>query len=220
MATETPKEVAIRNIWWDNQVLRMVLGICSSLAVTNRMENSLVMGMGVIFATALSSLTVSTIRDYIPQRIRMIIQVLIISFYVIIVNIVLQAFLPDVSRQLGPYVGLIITNCIIMGRLESFAAKNPPFISMLDGLFAGIGYTIVLLAVSLIREVLGFGTIFGMALPFDFTKWTLMVMPPAAFFIIGTFVWAVNNYRAKKEEQQGMVRSGSLTVQKKEGGAN
>ena len=119
MATETPKQVAIRNIWTDNQVLRQILGICSALAVTNRMQNALVMGLGVMFATALSSLTVSAIRNYIPGRIRMIIQVFIISFYVIIINIFLQAFLPDVSKQLGPYVGLIITNCIIMGRLES-----------------------------------------------------------------------------------------------------
>lgn len=221
MATENAKQVAIRNIWTDNQVLRQILGICSSLAVTNRMQNSLVMGLGVIFATALSSLTVSAIRNYIPGRIRMIVQVLIISFYVIIVNIILQAFLPDISRQLGPYVGLIITNCIIMGRLEAYAAKNPPLVSLLDGLFAGVGYTIVLLFIASIREILGFGTVFGVALPFEFTKWTLMVMPPAAFFIIGTMIWAVNNYQAKKEEQAGMVRSGNLTIQKKqEGGAN
>lgn len=221
MATENAKQVAIRNIWTDNQVLRQILGICSSLAVTNRMQNSLVMGLGVIFATALSSLTVSAIRNYIPGRIRMIVQVLIISFYVIIVNIILQAFLPDISRQLGPYVGLIITNCIIMGRLEAYAAKNPPLVSLLDGLFAGVGYTIVLLFIASIREILGFGTVFGVALPFEFTKWTLMVMPPAAFFIIGTMIWAVNNYQAKKEEQAGLVRSGNLTIQKKqEGGAN
>ena len=221
MATESAKQVAVRNLWTDNQVLRQILGICSSLAVTNRMQNSLVMGLGVLFATALSSLTVSALRNYIPGRIRMIVQVLIISFYVIIVNIILQAFLPEISKQLGPYVGLIITNCIIMGRMEAYAAKNPPLISMLDGLFAGLGYTIVLLAISSIREILGFGTIFGMALPFEFTKWTLMVMPPAAFFIIGTMIWAVNNYQAKKEEAQGIVRSGSLTIQKKaEGGAN
>ena len=221
MATETPKQVAIRNIWTDNQVLRQILGICSALAVTNRMQNALVMGLGVMFATALSSLTVSAIRNYIPGRIRMIIQVFIISFYVIIINIFLQAFLPDVSKQLGPYVGLIITNCIIMGRLESYAAKNPPVVSLLDGLFAGAGYTIVLLFIATIREILGFGTVFGLALPFEFTKWTLMVMPPAAFFSIGTMVWAVNNYQAKKEEQQGVVRSGSLTIQKKaEGGTN
>ncbi|MFZ2257314.1 MAG: NADH:ubiquinone reductase (Na(+)-transporting) subunit D [Clostridiaceae bacterium] len=221
MATETPKQVAIRNIWTDNQVLRQILGICSSLAVTNRMQNSLVMGLGVIFATALSSLTLSSLRNYIPQRIRMIIQVLVISFYVIIVNIFLQAFMPDISKQLGPYVGLIITNCIIMGRAEAYAAKNPPFVSLLDGLFAGIGYTIVLLLIAVIRETLGFGTFFGVPLPFEFTKWTIMVMPPAAFFIIGTFIWAVNNYQAKQEEKKGVVRSGSLTIQKKqEGGAD
>lgn len=221
MATETPKQVAIRNIWTDNQVLRQILGICSSLAVTNRMQNSLVMGLGVIFATALSSLTLSSLRNYIPQRIRMIIQVLVISFYVIIVNIFLQAFMPDISKQLGPYVGLIITNCIIMGRAEAYAAKNPPFVSLLDGLFAGIGYTIVLLMIAVIRETLGFGTFFGVPLPFEFTKWTIMVMPPAAFFIIGTFIWAVNNYQAKQEEKKGVVRSGSLTIQKKqEGGAD
>ena len=221
MATENARQVALRNVWTDNQVLRQILGICSSLAVTNRMQNSLVMGLGVLFTTALSSLTVSLLRNYIPQRIRMIVQVLIISFYVIIVNISLQAFLPDISKQLGPYVGLIITNCIIMGRLEAYAAKNPPMISLLDGLFAGLGYTIVLLFISLIRETLGFGTIFGVALPFEFTKWTIMVMPPAAFFIIGTMIWAVNNYQAKQEENKGLVRSGNLTIQKKqEGGAN
>lgn len=221
MATETPKQVAIRNIWTDNQVLRQILGICSSLAVTNRMQNSLVMGLGVIFATALSSLTLSSLRNYIPQRIRMIIQVLVISFYVIIVNIFLQAFMPDVSKQLGPYVGLIITNCIIMGRAEAYAAKNPPFVSMLDGLFAGLGYTFVLLVIAVIRETLGFGTFFGIPLPFEFTKWTIMVMPPAAFFIIGTLIWAVNNYQTKQEEKMGVVRSGNLTVQKKqEGGAD
>lgn len=221
MATETPKQVAIRNIWTDNQVLRQILGICSSLAVTNRMQNSLVMGLGVTFATALSSLTLAALRNYIPQRIRMIIQVLVISFYVIIVNIILQAFMPDISKQLGPYVGLIITNCIIMGRAEAYAAKNPPFVSMLDGLFAGVGYTIVLLVIASLREVLGFGTFFGIALPFEFTKWTIMVMPPAAFFIIGTLVWAVNNFQAKQEEKKGVVRSGSLTIQKKqEGGAD
>ena len=147
----------------------------------------------------------------------MIIQTLVIAFYVIIVNIVLQAFLPDVSKQLGPYVGLIITNCIIMGRAEAYAAKNPPLVSMLDGLFAGAGYTVVLLAISVIRETLGFGTVFGMKLPISFTPWTIMVMPPAAFFIIGIFIWALNNYQTKQEQKKGIVRSGSLTIQKKKG---
>jgi Na+-transporting NADH:ubiquinone oxidoreductase subunit D len=105
-----------------------------------------------------------------------------------------------------------------MGRAEAYAAKNPPLVSMLDGLFAGAGYTVVLLAISVIRETLGFGTVFGMKLPISFTPWTIMVMPPAAFFIIGIFIWALNNYQTKQEQKKGIVRSGSLTIQKKEGG--
>lgn len=207
MATESPKQVIIRNVWTDNQVLRQILGICSSLAVTNRMQNSLVMGLGLTFATALSSLTLSALRNHIPQRVRMIIQTLVIAFYVILVNIALQAYLPSISKQLGPYVGLIITNCIIMGRAEAYAAKNPPFVSMLDGMFAGLGYTLVLLTISLIRETLGFGKIFGIALPFKFTTWTLMVMPPAAFFIIGIFIWALNNYQMKKDARKTVAQN-------------
>lgn len=218
MAQETPKQVILRNVVTENQVFRQILGICSSLAVTNRMQNALVMGLGVLFSTALSSWTLSLLRNYIPQRIRMIVQVFIISFYVILVNIALQAFLPEVSKQLGPYVGLIITNCIIMGRMEAYAAKNPPFVSFLDGLFAGVGYIFALMIISFIREILGFGTIFGMKLPFEFTQWTLMVMPPAAFFIIGILIWTINNYEAAKEEKKGIVRSGELTIQKKQGG--
>lgn len=216
--TETVKEVVVRNIITENQVFRAILGICSSLAVTNRMQNSFVMGVGLMFVTALSSLTLSAMRNYIPQRIRMIVQTLVIAFFVIIVNIFLQAVLPDISKQLGPYVGLIITNCIIMGRAEAYAAKNPPFISMLDGLFAGAGYTVALLLISFVREFLGFGTIFGINLGFNFTPWTLMVMPPAAFFLIGIFIWMINGYQDRLEQKRGIVRSGDLTIQKKEGG--
>ncbi len=217
---ETAKEVAVRNLVTENQVFRAILGICSSLAVTNRMQNSLVMGIGLTFVTALSSLTLSAMRNMIPQRIRMIVQTLVIAFYVIIVNIFLQAYLPDISKQLGPYVGLIITNCIIMGRAEAYAAKNPPFISMLDGIFAGLGYTVALLMISFIREFLGFGTLFGVDLGLHFTPWTLMVMPPAAFFIIGIFIWAINNYQYRLEKKRGIVRSGELTIQKKQEGGN
>ena len=148
---ETVKSVISRNMWKDNQVLRQILGICSSLAVTNLMTNSLVMGIGLTFTTALSSLTLSAMRNLIPRRIRMIVQTLIIAAYVIMVDIFLKAYVPDISKQLGPYVGLIITNCIIMGRAEAFAQKNPPFLSFLDGLFAGLGYTAVLLIISSIQ---------------------------------------------------------------------
>jgi len=192
--TEKFKEVVSRNIWKDNQVLRQILGICSTLAVTNLMLNSLVMGLGLTFVTAFSSLTISLLRNAIPRRVRMIVQTLIISAYVILVDIFLKANMTDISKALGPYVGLIITNCIIMGRAEAYAQKNPPLVSMLDGFFAGIGYTIVLLIIALFREFLGFGTIFGFDVNFiGFETWTIMVMPPAAFFLIGVLIWITSN---------------------------
>lgn len=192
--TEKFKDVISRNVWKENQVLRMILGICSSLAVTNLMLNSLVMGVGLTFVTAFSSLTISLLRNAIPHRVRMIVQTLIIASYVILVDIFLKANMTDVSKALGPYVGLIITNCIIMGRAEAYAQKNPPMLSMMDGLFAGIGYTVVLLIISFFRELLGFGTIFGFNVNFlGFETWTIMVMPPAAFFLIGTLIWITSN---------------------------
>ena len=192
--TEKVKDVISRNVWKENQVLRMILGICSSLAVTNLMLNSLVMGIGLTFVTAFSSLTISLLRNAIPHRVRMIVQTLIIAAYVILVDIFLKANMTEVSKALGPYVGLIITNCIIMGRAEAYAQKNPPLISMLDGFFAGIGYTIVLLIISFFRELLGFGTLFGFNVNFiGFETWTIMVMPPAAFFLIGVLIWVTSN---------------------------
>jgi Na+-transporting NADH:ubiquinone oxidoreductase subunit D len=205
---ERMKEVISRNVWMDNQVLRQILGICSSLAVTNLMTNSLVMGLGLTFVTAFSSLTISLLRNVIPHKVRMLVQTLIIAAYVILVDIFLKANMPDISKALGPYVGLIITNCIIMGRAEAYAQKNPPLLSMLDGFFAGIGYTVVLLIIALCRELLGFGTIFGFDVNFiGFETWTIMVMPPAAFFLIGVLIWVTSNIfapgRAKNLKQTG-----------------
>ena len=184
----------------ENQVLRQVLGICSSLAVTNSMNNSLVMGLGLSFVTALSSMTLSAMREIIPHRVRMLAQTLVIAVYVILVDLFLKAYLPDISKTLGPYVGLIITNCIIMGRAEAYAQKNPPIPALIDGFFAGLGYTGVLLIISLIREVLGFGTVFGMSINFiGFQTWTIMIMPPAAFFIIGALIWFLGARAAAKK---------------------
>ncbi len=192
-----------RNMFTENQVLRAVLGICSSLAVTNTMKNSLVMGLGVAFVTGLSSLTLSAMRNVIPHRVRMLVQTLVIAAYVIFVDLLLQAYLPDISKQLGPYVGLIITNCIIMGRAEAYAQQNPPIPAMWDGFFAGLGYTMVLMIISLIREVLGFGTVFGFNVNFvGFETWTIMIMPPAAFFIIGSIIWFITARAAKKAARQ------------------
>ena len=205
MAAEKTSAIIRRNLFTENQVLRAILGICSSLAVTNTMRNSLVMGIGLSFVTALSSLTLSAMRSIIPHRVRMLVQTLVIAAYVIFVDLALKAFMPEISKQLGPYVGLIITNCIIMGRAEAYAQQNPPVPAMLDGLFAGLGYTMVLMIISLIREVMGFGTIFGFNVNFlNLQTWTIMIMPPAAFFIIGAMIWGLSARamrKARKEEK-------------------
>ena len=201
--SEKPRDIIARNLFSDNQVLRGILGICSSLAVTNTMKNSLVMGLGLSFVTALSSLTLSAIRKAIPHRVRMLVQTLVIAAYVIFVDLLLQAYLPEISKQLGPYVGLIITNCIIMGRAEAYAQKNPPIPSMLDGLFAGLGYTMVLLLISLIREAMGFGTVFGFHVNLlNLQTWTIMIMPPAAFFIIGALIWGLSARAQRKAAKE------------------
>ncbi|MDD4081099.1 MAG: electron transport complex subunit RsxE [Eubacteriales bacterium] len=201
---EKPREIIKRNLFTDNQVLRQILGICSSLAVTNTMRNSLVMGIGLSFVTALSSLTLSAMRNIIPHRIRMLVQTLVIAAYVIFLDLLLKAYLPDISKQLGPYVGLIITNCIIMGRAEAYAQQNPPVAAMLDGLFAGLGYTLVLMIISLIREVMGFGSVFGINVNFlNLQTWTIMIMPPAAFFIIGGLIWGLTARAQRRARKEG-----------------
>jgi Na+-transporting NADH:ubiquinone oxidoreductase subunit D len=178
----------------ENAVFRQILGICSALAVTNLMMNSLVMGLGLIFVTAFSSFTVSLIRKYTPKHIRMMVQTLIISAYVILVDIFLQAFFPDISKALGPYVGLIITNCIIMGRAEAYAQNNPPVLSFLDGIASGSGYALVLLMIAFVRELLGFGSLFGIKILGDWwVNWSLMIMPPGAFFMLAIVIWISRN---------------------------
>ncbi|WP_138160618.1 NADH:ubiquinone reductase (Na(+)-transporting) subunit D [Peptoniphilus catoniae] len=183
----------------DNPVLIQVIGICSALAVTNLAMNSLIMGLALTFTTALSSFIISSLKDLTPKHIRMVAQVFIISFFVIIVDLFLKAYMHDMSKTLGPYVGLIITNCIIMGRAEAYAISNKPLDSLVDGFAAGIGYTLVLLSIAIIRELLGFGTIFGLkVMPEGFVKWTLMVMPPGAFFILPIIMWLAHNALNKK----------------------
>ena len=200
MTSREVKGIFSKGIITDNPILVQVIGICSALAVTNLMMNSLIMGIALSLVTAFSSLTVSLLKDHTPKHIRMMVQVLIIAAYVIIVDIYLKAYMPEMSKALGPYVGLIITNCIIMGRAEGFAQSNPPLPSFLDGLASGIGYTIILLSISLVREILGFGSIFGISLlPASVTRWTLMVMPPSAFFILACIMWLFNNNRLKKQ---------------------
>ena len=190
------------NLWKENPVFIQMLGICSALAVTNTLINTAIMTIGVVFVTGFTNLTVSVFKSLIPKKVRMIIQTLFIAFYVILVDIVLRAYLPDISRSLGPYVGLIITNCIIMGRAEAFAGSNPPLISFWDGITSGAGYMFILMIVAFFRELLGFGTLFGFrVLPENFINWTIMLTPPSAFFILGILIWLLKIFMIKKGDK-------------------
>ncbi len=186
------KTLVSNGIWKNNPIFVQVLGICSTLAVTNLLANTLFMCLGLVFTTAMSSLTISLLRDFIPARIRMIVQVLVIATFVMMVDIFIKANAPDIHRFIGPYVGLIITNCIIMGRAEAFAMHNRPFSSFVDGIAMGLGYSAVLVIIALIREPLGFGTLLGYRLPALekwWHQWTIMVMAPGAFFMLGLLSW-------------------------------
>jgi Na+-transporting NADH:ubiquinone oxidoreductase subunit D len=202
------RQVIKENVGINNPVFVQILGICSTLAVTNVLKNTVVMCAGLVFVTGLSNLTVSLLRKYIPGRIRMMVETLIIAAYVIIVDVVLKAFIPDISRQLGPYVGLIITNCIIMGRAEAFALSNPPALSLVDGLSSGLGYTYVLLIIAFLRELLGTGSIWGFRVLGDWwTNWNIMIMAPGAFFMLALFIWVVKGNFMK--EKQGAAAAGA-----------
>ncbi|MBN1525874.1 MAG: NADH:ubiquinone reductase (Na(+)-transporting) subunit D [Spirochaetales bacterium] len=196
------RDIAYQNFWTNNPIFLQILGICSTLAVTNNLYNTTIMSIGVIFTTALTNTTVSLLKALIPRKVRMIVQTIIIAFYVIIIDLLLKAFLPEVSKALGPYVGLIITNCIIMGRAEAFAQSNPIRHSFWDGFTSGAGYMAVLLGIATVRELLGFGTLYGFRiLPESFVPWTIMVMAPSAFFLLGIFIWIAKSVMNRKEKK-------------------
>ena len=194
-------EIVIDGLWKNNPIFRQVLGICSTLAVTNVVLNTVVMCTSLTIVTMLSCLTVSLLRNLTPRNIRMMVQTLIIAFYVIIVDLILRAYWPEMSRSLGPYVGLIITNCIIMGRCEAFAGSNPVGPSVIDGMCNGLGYSAILICISVVRELLGMGTVLGFEIPFFATmwdKWIIMVMPPGAFFTLACFIWVCRSIKPKE----------------------
>jgi len=188
----------------NNPIIHQVLGICSSLAVTSQVKNAMVMGMALIFVTAMSNLFMSLIRNIMPWRIRMVVEVAIIATFVIMFDQVLKAFYWDMSRQLGPYVGLIITNCIVMGRAEAYASQNPPLISMLDGVANGIGYAFMLILISVFRELLGAGTLLGFTVLPEalYTRNVLMILAPGAFFTAGFLIWVINALRQQKPTEE------------------
>ncbi len=202
----SPKEVLFSPIFDNNPIALQVLGICSALAVTVSMVNTLVMCAAVIFVCAFSNLFVSLLRHVMPSSIRIIIQMTIIASLVILVDQIIQAYAYEVSQRLSVFVGLIITNCIVLGRAEGFALQNGPYISFLDGIGNGLGYSILLLLVALIREPLGAGTLMGYTLfqSVNDGGWYigngLMLLAPSAFFIIGLTIWALRAWKPAQVE--------------------
>jgi len=224
----SPKRALLEQLWNENPVFRQVLGICSALAVTNLVFNTALMCAGLIWTTTMSGLTVSLMRNIIPRRIRIMVQVLIVAVFVIVVDIVFRAKFYETHSQIAAYVGLIITNCIVLGRLEAFASKNRPLAAVADGLGAALGYSMILMFVAVIRELLGFGTLLkntawevkvlgpdgvvsagldamGLSGPLsaaglEWRNWTIMVMPPGAFFVLAVAVWMARAHALRREK--------------------
>ncbi|MGE6190872.1 MULTISPECIES: NADH:ubiquinone reductase (Na(+)-transporting) subunit D [Pseudomonadaceae] len=204
MSQPTVKEVLLNPIFNNNPIGLQILGICSALAVTSNLNTALVMSVALTLVVAFSNLFISMIRSQIPNSIRMIVQMVIIASLVILVDQVLKAYAFSLSKQLSVFVGLIITNCIVMGRAEAFAMQNPPLLSFFDGIGNGLGYSAMLIALGFIRELTGAGKLMGYTiLPLvNDGGWYqpngMMLLPPSAFFLIGLFIWGI---RAWKKEQ-------------------
>ena len=192
----------------DNPIALQILGICSALAVTSKMETAVTMCLAVVFVLVFSNGAVSLIRNHMPANIRMIMQMTIIASLVIIVDQFLRAYAFDISKQLSVFVGLIITNCIVMGRAEAFAMKNGVGMSMLDGLGNALGYSVILLVVAVLRELFGAGNFFGtevLALNTEggwYVPNGMMLLPPSAFFIIGGFIWVLRSFKTQQIEEE------------------
>ena len=208
MADEKAKDILFNPVFNDNPIALQILGICSALAVTTKLETAVTMCLAVLLVVSLSNTAASLIRNYIPSSIRIIVQMTIIASLVIIVDQFLRAYAFDISKQLSVFVGLIITNCIVMGRAEAFAMKNGPGASFLDGVGNALGYSVILLFVGVFRELFGSGKLFG-AEVFSLAAeggWYapngLMLLPPSAFFLIGFFIWALRSWKTEQVEEE------------------
>ena len=214
------KEVLLNPLFVNNPIGLQILGICSALAVTTKMSVALVMCIALTLVTAFSNLFISMIRNQIPSSIRIIVQMTIIASLVIVVDQVLGAVAYDISKQLSVFVGLIITNCIVMGRAEAFAMQNPPGLSFLDGIGNGLGYSVVLMLVATIREFFGSGSMFGYEiLPLVtnggwYSPMGLMLLPPSAFFIIGLLIWALRAWKREQIEESEYEIGGHTALSK------
>lgn len=207
MAQPTIKEVLLNPVFNNNPIGLQILGICSALAVTSNLKTALVMAIGLTLVTAFSSMFISMIRNQIPSSIRMIVQMVIIASLVIVVDQLLKAFAYGLSKQLSVFVGLIITNCIVMGRAEAFAMQNPPALSFYDGIGNGLGYSAMLIVLGTFRELFGAGKLFGFTIipVVNDGGWYqpngLLLLPPSAFFLIGLIVWGLRSWRKDQVEQ-------------------
>lgn len=204
--TDKTKDILLKPIFENNPIALQILGICSALAVTSQMSVAFVMCIALTTVTGFSNFFVSVIRNHIPGSIRIIVQMTIIASLVIVVDQILKAVAYDISKQLSVFVGLIITNCIVMGRAEAYAMKNPPVASFLDGIGNGLGYSVILMSVAVIRELFGSGKMFGIEiLPVASTGgWYipngLLLLPPSAFFLIGAFIWILRSVKTEQIE--------------------
>ena len=204
---QTRKEMLTDPLVDNNPITLQVLGICSALAVTSSLQVAFVMSLAVIFVTGFSSMFISIIRNHIPGSIRIIVQMVIIASLVIIVDQVLKAYAFEISKTLSVFVGLIITNCIVMGRAEAFAMKNPPVASFIDGVGNGLGYGLILMLVGFIRELFGAGSLFGFNILQTVNNggWYvpngMLLLPPSAFFIIGLLIWAFRTWKPEQVEE-------------------
>ncbi len=207
MANFDFKETFLNPIFKGNPISVLVLGICSSLAVTVQLKGAFVMGLSVIIVTGLSSLICSLLRNTIPNRIRIIVQLVVVAMMVILVDQVLKAYAYSVSKTLSVYIGLIITNCIVMGRIEAFALGNKPFASLMDGLGNGVGYAMILVIVAFFRELLGSGTLFGFQVipqavyDFGYVNNGLMILPPMALILLGCIIWVQRSIQKDLQEK-------------------
>ena len=204
---DSVKETLTGPILKNNPIALQILGICSALAVTSSLQVTLVMCVALTTVTAFSNMSVSVIRNHIPGSIRIIVQMVIIASLVIVVDQFLKAYAYGISKQLSVFVGLIITNCIVMGRAEAFAMKNPPLASFLDGIGNGLGYSVVLIVVAVVRELFGAGKLMGfeiLPLVTDggwYNPNGLLLLPPSAFFLIGMFIWALRSFDKEQVEE-------------------
>ncbi|NVK22535.1 MAG: NADH:ubiquinone reductase (Na(+)-transporting) subunit D [Kangiellaceae bacterium] len=202
------KSVLLSPIFTNNPIALQVLGICSALAVTVKLETALVMSLALTVVTAFSNLLISLIRKHIPSSIRIIVQMTIIASLVILVDQILKAYAYEVSKQLSVFVGLIITNCIVMGRAEAYAMKNGPVMSFLDGIGNGLGYSVLLIAVAIVRELFGSGKLLGYTIlnPVSDGGWYqtngLLLLPASSFFIIGLLIWALRTWKTNQVEDK------------------